>query len=267
MTRTRSWRAALALLSALLGAPPADAIIGGTLVPDGTPADAVVLIAYMGGSAICSGSLIAPTVVLTAATCLPDLVPDNYAVLGGVDPFTAAAFTIAVSAVHRHPDYDAPTFAHDLGVLELASPAPVTPLPWRGENAGVYDPGLSVDFFGYGVTNASTLTGEGKRRTGAAPITTKEADSFLIDASQGQSPCAGDTGGPALPVDAVLGPFLMGVVSYGDQDCAQYASFTRTDANAAFIAQYAPEPSGPAAAGAAAFAIALLRARGVAKRA
>jgi len=265
MARTRCRRAALALLFLPLLAGRAEAIVGGTLVP-GSEADAVVVVSYDNGTGVCSGTLIAPSVVLTAGSCLPDPNASLYLVLGGADPFSTALFSIAASAVHRHPAYDDQTLAHDVGVIELASPAPVTPLPWLATDLGVYEPGLSATFLGFGVTNAATQQGFGLRRGGVAPITEKNTDSFAIDASLGQSPCGGDSGGPALPADSVLTDIVIGVASYGDQDCAQYAVFTRTDTNADFLSLYAPEPSTPAEAGAAAMALVLLGGRSATRR-
>lgn len=266
MTRARR-RAALALLCIPFLAARAEAIVGGSLVP-GSEANAVVMVLTMGGAGQCSGTLIAPSVVLTAASCLPDLVATNYQVLGGADPFSAPLFTSAVSAVHRHPDYDEQTFAHNVGVLELTSAPspPVTPLPWLAADEGLYATGLSASFLGYGVTDAVTQNGSGLRRGGVAPITTHDADTFAIDATLGQSPCAGDSGGPALPAESVTGDIVMGVTSYGDQDCASYAVFARTDANASFIALYAPEPTAGAETSAAFLALAFAGGSGASRR-
>jgi len=257
MTRARWRRAALALLCVAFLPARAGAIVGGVAVP-GSEADAVVLVLYMSGSGICSGTLIEPDVVLTAASCLPDLLASNYTVLGGGAPLSSSPlFTIPALAVHRHPDYDPQTAAHNVGVIELGSAAPVTPLPWLATDQGFYEPGLTVLFLGYGVTDAATQSGSGVRRGGSAPITEKGPDLFLIDATLGQSPCSGDTGGPALTDDLVTGNVAIGITSFGDQDCLQFAAFTRTDTNADFISIYTPEPSIGEEAGAAGLALAL----------
>jgi len=52
---------------------------------------------------------------------------------------------------------------------------------------------------------------------------------------------------------------VIGIVAYGDQTCSQLAVYERTDANAAFIAAYAPEP-GAASSGGVAFALLAWRA-------
>ena len=213
-------------------------------------------------SSLCSGALIAPTVVLTAAHCLTNPTVSNYFVRGGLNPLQNALFTIGASEIHQHPSYDPNDASHDVGVLILASAAPATPLPWLPTDAGYYTLGTQVGMIGYGVTGSSA-TDDGIRRSGVAPISEVSAGVFFTDYTNGQGICSGDAGGPAITTDELNPGVVIGVSSFGDQFCAEYSAFQRTDANADFIRLYAPEPSALASVGIALGALfALARRRG-----
>jgi len=260
MSRTRIVVAWLAFAVALGIAGDVAAIIGGTVL-SGSAYDAVVLVYDEIGGFECSGALIASSVVLTAATCLPDATASDYLVLGGGNPFATPLFSILASEVHVHPGFDEFSFAHDVGVLVLSSSPDVTPLRWAATDLGFYQTGLSVSVQGFGVTNAVNQTGDGIRRGTVATISSNDAATFVTDSSGGQGPCTGDTGGPALPVDAAADDIVIGVTAHGDQSCAEFAAYERTDANAAFLSIFAPEPSAPTASLAAIGAILLWRRR------
>jgi secreted trypsin-like serine protease len=231
--------AALVLLSTLGIARRAAAVTGGTPIADAA-ADGVVLITD--GSIGCSGTVIAPTVVLTAAHCLSNPNVSDYSVRGGLSPLQDALFTIGASEVHQHPSFDPNDSSRDVGVLILASAAPATPLPWLRTDEGYYLIGTQVGMVGYGVTGPSSLD-EGIRRSGAAPIYDVGTELFVTDNTTGQGMCVGDAGGPAITVDEINPGVVIGVSSFGDGFCAEYSAFQRTDANADFIGLYAPEPS------------------------
>src|SRR5882724_1791629 len=93
-------------------------IIGGT-TDNAHPA--VVLINETSTGFTCSGTLIAPNVVLTAAHCTvtnesctqPNctaLGAGGYQILGGTDPLNNADFQVGVSEVHPGPTYDGANF-------------------------------------------------------------------------------------------------------------------------------------------------------------
>src|SRR5262249_20521794 len=133
----------LAMLAVLVGlAFPAGAaarpsVVGGTAAQPGTWPYAALVTASLGpgDSAFCTGVVIAPTAVLTAAHCALDergapLAASQLSVIPGRLQWNDATVgqELAVAAVAIDPAYSSATSTHDLAVLQLAAPTTATPI-------------------------------------------------------------------------------------------------------------------------------------------
>jgi secreted trypsin-like serine protease len=226
-----------AALVALVAAREAPAVLGGEAAPGDA---AVVLVLDHEAGRLCTGALVAPDTVLTAAHCLETPDPGAYLVAAGPQPLVEPLWTREARRVARHPDHDPASGAHDSGVLRLATPAPTAPLPWLAQDpGGVYRVGTPFRMVGFGVASGSA--GAGLRRTADLVIDTFTARLFSNDQTPGVGPCDGDDGGPAL---VTLGGVetVIGVFSFGDPACEQFGFWQRTDADADFLATEVPEP-------------------------
>ncbi len=203
------------------------AIIGGTV---DTADPAVVGFALGNGqqyASFCTGTLVAPKTVITAAHCIyAEGTQYNYYVLFGSTD-SQPTQVIPVASQKKHPMYTGGNY--DVGILELATPAVgVTPIEMNTTALGQQHVGQSIRHAGFGITAPNTNSGGTKREV---TYTVRQVTPMTIESgASGKQTCQGDSGGPGLMVTAgsTLGR-LVGVVSYGDADCAQFGVDMRVD--------------------------------------
>jgi hypothetical protein len=166
-----------------------------------------------GGLAPCTGTLIAGRVVLTAAHCV-ELPPTD--VFFGTDA-AGRGDRVGVIAHARHPAFDPIRVTNDVALILLARSPPVPPASWTAGNAGVASwIGSDVRLVGFGLTTPGEPPPT-EKRTGTARILSADVEELLLGADR-SLPCLGDSGGPLLVADRVIG-----VVSTGDPDCSDHA--------------------------------------------
>jgi secreted trypsin-like serine protease len=204
-----------------------ESIVGGTA----TSAFPAVGALTKNGSPFCSGTLIAPRKVATAAHCLSGMSISGMRFAFGPNAFSPTS-SIAIVAIQPHPQYDAQNITSDIGVATLASDAPVTPVKINTSMDQSWV-GKSLTFVGYGVTNGPTQTGVGTKRSVNIPVSQVGSTQFAYQTA-GKNTCNGDSGGPAFAtINGEL--YLVGTTSYGDVDCTQYGVDTRVDAFQSFL--------------------------------
>ena len=185
----------------------------------------------------CSGTLITPTVVLTAAHCLEGYSLGDFDIFFGNNVWQTGTYR-AVSAQQQHPSYGGlQNPVADLALVRLASAAPssVTPIPFLPSGIGLSqaDEGGPVVFSGFGVTTPGGST-EGVKMTVTStigkvclgPSGCNWNGAWVVQSAMGYSqspggPCSGDSGGPAF-VTRSGQEYLAGVTSYRDENCTLY---------------------------------------------
>ncbi|HOX45204.1 MAG TPA: trypsin-like serine protease [Myxococcota bacterium] len=261
--------AALALALACAGCGPADPrlaphegrIIYGSLDTD--PAHAAV-VAVTSASSLCSGTLIAPRVVLTAAHCAEGMQAADMQIHFGNNLRTATA--VDVEALLVHPAYvplsGQDPSQNDLALLRLAGPPPegVVPIPNLPGHMGLTEPdlGVALEFVGFGedefgvtglkLSGVNSLQWLCVEPHGCTIVlgATAPPNSLCYD-ERPAGPCSGDSGGPALLMRGNL-EFVAGATSFGDESCRYYGCSTKVDAFQAWIDEFAAGSLGAACA-------------------
>lgn len=211
-------------LAAALAAPlPALAVVRGEVVrePDGIRGSVVRVESSRGE--LCSGALVAPDLVLTAAHCVTDVAAYRVvAVDRGFRPVR-----LGVAGIALHPAFVPGTTPRtqpgiDLALLKLDRSLDAGFRPFDLREAGRIGRGDGVELAGFGITGEGRAsTARTLRRTTLVSLGTLKvandvivvADAERLAETTGAGACRGDSGGPILrPTGA--GYQLLGIVSW-----------------------------------------------------
>jgi hypothetical protein len=173
-------------------------------------------------AAVCTGTLIAPRVVLTAAHCLALLPPGRGEVVIGRKVDASAARHIRIVQTLPHPEWVAPS--HDVALIAIGEDAGIAPALLTDTNDAAWLSGNLVTLVGYGRDEHGRT---GTRRFGTASVLETTSQHFRVEPGPALS-CLGDSGGPAFAVVAGI-ERVVGVASYGDPSCAAVATYARLD--------------------------------------
>lgn len=153
------------------------------------------------GQALCTGTIVSPDVILTAAHCV-DGSPQRLHIVFNVTVSKTNAKNIRdADKVMQHPNWNhhMPSGEGDLALIHFKGDLPegYKPVKLADENLKL-KMGEKVLMIGYGVTNGDSETGSGKLRQTTSEIIERHSPTEIITDGQKSSVCFGDSGGPAF---------------------------------------------------------------------
>lgn len=224
----------------------------------------------------CTGTVVAPRVVLTAAHCVENVEtgafakPAEYAVATGVaNPKQAQPDNVfGVVATHVFPSFDPGVVHGDAAILILSRPTAAPALALAGPaEAALYEGGAGVSVAGWGVTKAQNRQAPANMRTTTMTV---QKDSVCQGKTKGfykdysgavqlcllatprktSGTCFGDSGGPAVATRPDGTPVELAIISVVGPLCSPQAPnvLTRVDYVSTWVNEWiaATETGAPA---------------------
>ncbi len=204
---------------------------------------------------VCTGTLIAPDLVLTAARCVhapslglasqAEVTAQTSVTLDTIDATGDGGRTIAASDTVPISSYRVPGDP-DVGLVFLAEAVTDVEPVALNLDPSASPTGVALTMIGFGAS-ATGMTGRllytaPKATVSCAAFAVNNALFLCVDQHLGAGICEGDGGGPALAeVDGA--PRLAAIASYGDDACASFGALMRVDAivTRAFLHAHVPE--------------------------
>lgn len=281
MSLARKYKLALVMATGLcvaVCAPGAPAIIGGSPAADGAfPSLAYIL--YVQGKYVyqCTGTVVAPSLVLTAGHCAEDMKtgvvnkPSGYRVVtGAVDPLLPERHISTVLGVIVYPGLARRVDRGDAALLVLSTPTPVPTIALAtSSDANLLQTGSPAVMAGWGLTSftqrllterlqSAVTVVQGHRwcKVNAPPFYAKSEICTISAPRYATGACAGDSGGPLL-VQPPLGgePVQVGIAIhvYGRCSTRHPSVFASTGSISSWVRTWidayrvppAPPPSSP----------------------
>jgi hypothetical protein len=205
----------------------------------------------------CTGTVVAPRVVLTAGHCVEDVEsgslvePTRIGVATGVSNLQkiAKANISRVERVLVNPNFNPSKLRGDAGLLILSSPVTATPIRLASTttDAPLYEAGTELQIAGWGLDELGKEHRPNQLQTGTVPIQSssrcKAGLRFFypffdpsiqlctLDTHHHVIFCHGDSGGPGMTTGADGMPVEIGVISLNDGVCNPHdpAVYTRVD--------------------------------------
>jgi trypsin len=213
----------------------------------------------------CTGTVVAPRVVLTAAHCVESVEkgtitqPSRYALSTGIaDPRQAKPDDIFhVVANHVFPGFDPGIIHGDAAILVLDRPTTAPPIPLAGAgDAALYAGGAEAQLTGWGLTRGNARQAPPHLRATTTVVKPASfcrqkispfykpflptAQTCVLSSDHASGGCFGDSGGPAIGKRADGSAVQLGITSTGGPECStkEPTVLTRVDFISTWVSEW-----------------------------
>ena len=203
-------------LSVLVAASPALAVVGPS-TEGGAQAGHVLMILKRSahGAGFCSGVVIAPGIVLTAAHCIADKANMKLHFRDA----SGQPVLLAVADVAVHPGFVANAKETRVKTIDLALIRSAVPLPFTPavlDDSGVVDIGTSYTLSGFGLAREGEGTSGGTLRNGALEARAPVSKVLLWAKDRGNSGTGACTGDSGAPIFDAAGAKIVAITNWAD---------------------------------------------------
>ena len=245
--RGQAMKVILFLITLFAASSSAFAILGGRSVMANTLDLHVAFLYVEDTQSVCTGTLIHPKVILTAAHCVQTR-PRGVRVAFGVSPISGQYVKRMSTQILIHEQYLKGTDSrNDVALVLLDKPAPSNHLPVL---VAPFDfplrSGLFFTALGYGKnqdTQHSSGMGHLREHDFEVGPLTAQSQEFILDQTAGAGICSGDSGGPAL-MELNKKVYVVGIASAvwngkdnQPADCSKYSIYMNVSSYQTWISE------------------------------